>query len=525
MADYTDNYGLIMLQPGEGLSTDAYKAMNADRQTIDALLARGAETHRHDGLAPSSGDVGARSLTLDLQDDAGGIPGGLRAHYVFTLVIDGLETAPSDVVFVDTPDPVVAPAAPTLATASTGGTLLPGTYLYSLTAWAGANTDETRAVNSATIGVPSGTATNENTITFPALPTGATGFNVYVKKPGAVRYAFLTSITGSGPTFVDDGSLTEDVNRIPPNTNLTSRQNHVVVTLGGDALEPGVIWKLYRTYTDGDYLESGIATVTSGTTFDDLGAQGSGSPPLSGIGITNPSKVLLTGGAEVQGTLPASMSDSFIGSFATVDYPDAGDYAGSLLWDLTLKRFMESRGATPVWVPLLPPGWFIGSFATVDYPDPALYEGSLLWDETLQQFMESVGATPGWTTLVHADWTVLADWFQDNVAASQSAVALLRPNSRTEVPMPTGGSVIGIVVFTNDARTAGTLTVDATIDGTVTGLTAVLDGTNTTTKATTQAVDLDTFTAGQRIGVKITTDGSWAPTTADIDVAVLVALT
>jgi hypothetical protein len=66
------------------------------------------------------------------------------------------------------------------------------------------------------------------------------------------------------------------------------------------------------------------------------------------------------------------------------------------------------------------------------------------------------------------------------------------------------------------------LTVDATINGTVTGLTAVLDGTNTQTKATRQAQNLDKYAAGNRLGVKITTDGSWSPTTADIDVALLV---
>ena len=66
------------------------------------------------------------------------------------------------------------------------------------------------------------------------------------------------------------------------------------------------------------------------------------------------------------------------------------------------------------------------------------------------------------------------------------------------------------------------MTVDATIDGTATGLQAVLDGTNTTFKATTQAKDADAFTAGQLIGVKITTSADWAPTTADIIVMVIV---
>jgi hypothetical protein len=117
----------------------------------------------------------------------------------------------------------------------------------------------------------------------------------------------------------------------------------------------------------------------------------------------------------------------------------------------------------------------------------------------------------------------LVGWFQDDVAASQTAVALGRGNARTEVSMARPGSVIGVVVFSNDARTAGTLSVEPTIDGTPIGLAAVLNGTNTITNTVTQRRGDATFAAGQRIGVKITTDGTWAPITADIDVSVLIA--
>ncbi|KXH75407.1 MAG: hypothetical protein AM326_03385 [Candidatus Thorarchaeota archaeon SMTZ-45] len=117
----------------------------------------------------------------------------------------------------------------------------------------------------------------------------------------------------------------------------------------------------------------------------------------------------------------------------------------------------------------------------------------------------------------------LTYWYQDNVAASQTdAVLNMDGNtSRPEVPTIRSGSVIGIALYTNEARSAGTLTADVTVDGTKTGLTAVLDDA-TQTKTTTQAKDTDTFTAGQRIGVKLTTDGTWAPITADITVTVLV---
>lgn len=111
-------------------------------------------------------------------------------------------------------------------------------------------------------------------------------------------------------------------------------------------------------------------------------------------------------------------------------------------------------------------------------------------------------------------------FFQDDVAASQTSVALSNGMSTRGYAAPRAGSVLAIVVKSNDARTAGTLTVEVTKNGTGIGLTAVLDGTNSTSKVTTQDKDTDAFVVGDDIGVDITTDGSWAPTTADINVTV-----
>lgn len=111
------------------------------------------------------------------------------------------------------------------------------------------------------------------------------------------------------------------------------------------------------------------------------------------------------------------------------------------------------------------------------------------------------------------------DFFQDNVAANQVAVILTRLGSTgfpTKWIALRAGSITGVAVKTNDARTAGTLTVEPFKNGTGIGLTAVLDGTNTIFKATTQAKDTDTFVAGDEVDIRITTDAGWTPTTADI---------
>lgn len=117
---------------------------------------------------------------------------------------------------------------------------------------------------------------------------------------------------------------------------------------------------------------------------------------------------------------------------------------------------------------------------------------------------------------------VIDEWYQDNVATSQSAVALGRfGESGNYAPKswvaPRAGSILGIAVKSNAARTAGTLTVEVYKNGsTATGLQAQLNGTDTQFASGYQKRGADNFAAGDYLQVKITTDGSWAPTTADI---------
>lgn len=113
---------------------------------------------------------------------------------------------------------------------------------------------------------------------------------------------------------------------------------------------------------------------------------------------------------------------------------------------------------------------------------------------------------------------------QDDVADSQSAVALLVAGSTpTEIEMPWAGSIVGISILSNDSRTAGSCIVDATINGVATGLQAILNASNADHHSAVQAIAVDAFSAGDRIGVDITTDAGWLPVTADIVVVVYVS--
>ncbi len=123
-------------------------------------------------------------------------------------------------------------------------------------------------------------------------------------------------------------------------------------------------------------------------------------------------------------------------------------------------------------------------------------------------------------------------FMQSDVAASQSnaglTVAEVRDaaasaddqNAADGYVMPWGGEIIGISVRASAARSGGTLTAEAMINATATGLTGVLNATNTQSAATRQARGNDTFQAGDKLGARVTTDGSWAPVTADIVVVV-----
>ncbi len=118
----------------------------------------------------------------------------------------------------------------------------------------------------------------------------------------------------------------------------------------------------------------------------------------------------------------------------------------------------------------------------------------------------------------------LGPWFQDNAAANQSAVALLlEGGNRAETVMVRAGALIGVTLYLNAVLISGSIAAEVTLDGTGTGLTATIN-TGVALATTTQTAGADTFTAGQRIGVKLTTSADWAATTTDLTVGVLVDL-
>lgn len=317
MARYTDRWGLSILGPGDTLSAQGYKAVDADRRLIDRLLAYATEGHHHTGLTgqdrtPTAGP------NLTLHTTGGGMTSGVRYFYAYTVVDDtGNESAASPAIPINTPVATAIPLAPTLSYLTGTGALQPGTYTYVVSAYKGAsNALETKATNSAAITIPSTSPANSVSVTLPTLPLGATGLNIYRKSPSGMHFLYIDSVANPTPgdAWVDDGSITGDCDRSLPPTNRTSNSNWVTVAFPGATpdLPDGWSWRIYRSQNNANWSRSFLAEVApvGATPYTPLeyedhgGATRVGAPPTVAQLINEPSKIELTDAAEVTGYLP-----------------------------------------------------------------------------------------------------------------------------------------------------------------------------------------------------------------------------
>jgi hypothetical protein len=115
-------------------------------------------------------------------------------------------------------------------------------------------------------------------------------------------------------------------------------------------------------------------------------------------------------------------------------------------------------------------------------------------------------------------------FFQANVAASQTDVQLKESSGQVEgLSMPFAGEILAICADLSAAGTAGTLSFGATVNGTEDA-----DTTQSITTATAAVAKVArgkaSFVAGDKLGVEITTSGTWNGTTADLAVIVYAQL-
>ena len=324
----TPFFGFYAIDPGDNAWGNNGQMFGYDKDLLDRLLYLALSGHHHtgaDGAVPTP--VTAAELTLETT--GGQIAADTRIWYTYTLVDDesGMESNPAPIAFIDTPPQIAVPERAGIAWGSTGGTHLPGTYYYVMTAYTDANTNETEQSSTFGVLVPVGTTTNRIVIELPDLPDGADGFNVYRREPGGRNLLYLDSIdmtVATPPTeYVDDNSVAEDCDRFAPVRNTTNSSNAITITLPDDVtpLAAGLHWKVYRTINEDDWASTLLQDVVeetfegSGiivTFFEDTGFQTfAGTPPNGAFSYTAPEKVNLTDAAEVQGYLPMGRVSGF----------------------------------------------------------------------------------------------------------------------------------------------------------------------------------------------------------------------
>ena len=144
--------------------------------------------------------------------------------------------------------------------------------------------------------------------------------------------------------------------------------------------------------------------------------------------------------------------------------------------------------------------------------------------EQTQRVLDRLGLTTSAAAEAYSRRYWLDGWQDDNIAANRAATRLLRfggdVTSQRAAVMPRAGTVTAIWLASNEARTAGSATLELWVAGAATGVTAVLDSATTTYTWETCEVS---FEGGEGLELYLATTG-WNPTTADMQAGIEVAL-
>lgn len=173
-------------------------------------------------------------------------------------------------------------------------------------------------------------------------------------------------------------------------------------------------------------------------------------------------------------------------------------------------------------------------------------EGSLMTGEASAIDFVGAGvavAQDGYTTTVTVGGAssteidvTLGPFYIDDLAGTSAQQAQLGmfnaptalSKTTTDLKIQKAGTIIGALIVSDDARTAGTATVKVRINGantTFDGGSVVLDGTNTLSDSSFVAVSSGVaVVAGDTVGANVTTSG-WTPTTANVSVWLVLRIT
>jgi hypothetical protein len=336
MGNRTERFGFTTFDnEQDNLAAENFKAFGSDRINLDRLLWVAAETHRHNGEQLT--ELVPPPPVLDIDITGGALPPNTAIFYRISLVDpSGQEHLASQIASLVTPVQSPTPAAPQMSAGGNNGFLGPGDYQYGVSAYVGDTFHETPL--SETVSGSLRVGHFGWAITFPRLPSGATGFNLYRKGPTESSLNYLLSVTSEGSTVYDDGAIDLSRARYSPAANTTATTNIVRLDLE-EALPTWWTVKVYRTFDSSNWDRTLIGW-TSELPFTDVGAQPEvGYPPDTSAGVGGAPKIRL--GTDTTGTLPPGLvSTTQVATFNVRGSLESG--AGHWQWVNDFDNFVPT---------------------------------------------------------------------------------------------------------------------------------------------------------------------------------------
>ncbi len=529
----TQHLGLNKFGAEGRLSDEGYKFSLRDRELIDSILfTLGRHAHEESDVSVFDGPTTGTAPLLSTADTGGTLFAGRDYYYKVSYVdVNGNETASSAAGLVNTPDPIVAPDSVLLTTATTGGTLLAGTYKYTIAFFQDSG-GVTTAPNRSTVLIPTGTSTNTVTVPLQTLPDGADGWKIYRKSPGDIEYWLLKTIAAGPSTYLDDGSDDPDCTKKTPPANTTNSTNTVTITLNNQAspswlpLDSRVVgWRIYRTSTAGSYIANSLVatvveTLTEGggdlvTTFTDIGDPMSQGQPLVQTAVPevpprlDASKIF----DALSGALPASLAPLGVGSLdvflpGTLSAQDYHQFVPPN--DLTVERIdafylTAPTGLTPS-----------TDFLTLRFEDDAtqdeiqsLFNDAVTQNEIQLLFNDATSGTftlgDGTDTTSAIQFDALADDIETRLEADITAITDVTvvgsgtPIDPWSITWVDPASINFVQLTVVDTLTGGSSTITTTVEGSDGGTFTLSDGVDSTS-------GINAFAAGSVLKTRLEAD-------------------
>lgn len=256
----TTTLGLTVLAHGENLSANGHAFTSKDPVTVDRLL-RQLMDHRHNGGTPAEEPAPDPPTLTETDVEGYLLPDTTYYYRVAELRGDLLIESPASAsTWVTTSAGLTAPVITTddLAVVTTGGTLPPGMYQYAVTVYDTYYTLDSDCPSPVSLMLsPMDGDEQQIEITLPPLPSGADGWNIYRRSPGALTFQLIDTLVGEQVSpFVDDGL--PDQSRVLPTRNMSAWKRTVTVEKPAGITGP---WVVYRSRDDTDWTGSFLANV------------------------------------------------------------------------------------------------------------------------------------------------------------------------------------------------------------------------------------------------------------------------